>query len=301
MRLVFMGSPGFAVPALKALHGAGHDVVAVYCQPPRPVGRGHRIHKCPVHEAADGLGLAVRTPERLRRDDAERAYFRSLDLDVAVVAAYGQILPPDMLATPRRGCINIHASLLPRWRGAAPIHAAVLAGDAQTGVTIMQMDEGLDTGAMLLAESLPIGPDDTTADLHDRLAALGASLILKALQADCIPVPQPETGATYAPKLSKADAVIDWSEPAESILRRIRAFQPWPGTETRLDGETLKIMWAHAAAGHGEPGTVLDDHLTIACGEAAIRPTLVQRAGRAAMPAEAFLRGHPVGIGTRLG
>ncbi|HQT61771.1 MAG TPA: methionyl-tRNA formyltransferase [Acidiphilium sp.] len=301
MRVAFMGSPGFAVPALMALHAAGHDVVAVYCQPPRPVGRGHRIRKCPVHEAADQLGLTVRTPERLRRDDAERAYFRGLDLDVAVVAAYGQILPADMLAAPRRGCINIHASLLPRWRGAAPIHAAVLAGDTQTGVTIMQMDEGLDTGAMLLAESLPIGPEDTTADLHDRLAALGARLILKALQADCIPVPQPEIGATYAPKLSKADAVIDWSTPAAAILRRIRAFQPWPGTETRLDGETLKILRADAAEGQGEPGTVLDDRLTIACGEAAIRLTLVQRAGRAAMPAEAFLRGHSVGIGTRLG
>ena len=301
MRLAFMGSPGFAVPALRALHAAGHDIVAVYCQPPRPVGRGHRIHKCPVHEAAEALGLTVRTPERLRRDDAERAYFRALDLDAAVVAAYGQILPADMLVAPRRGCINIHASLLPRWRGAAPIHAAILAGDAQTGVTIMQMDEGLDTGATLLAEAVPIGPEDTTVDLLDRLADLGAALVIKVLDGNFPPVPQPEGGVTYAPKLSKADAEIDWSASAAVILRRIRAFRPWPGTETRLDGEVLKIIRAKPAAGQGEPGTVLDDRLAIACGDAAIRPTLVQRAGRAAMPAEAFLRGHPVAIGTRLG
>ena len=301
MRLAFMGSPGFAVPALRALHAAGHDIVAVYCQPPRPVGRGHRIHKCPVHEAAEALGLTVRTPERLRRDDAERAYFRALDLDAAVVVAYGQILPADMLVAPRRGCINIHASLLPRWRGAAPIHAAILAGDAQTGVTIMQMDEELDTGATLLAEAVPIGPEDTTVDLLDRLADLGAALVIKVLDGNFPPVPQPEGGVTYAPKLSKADAEIDWSASAAVILRRIRAFRPWPGTETRLDGEALKIIRAEPAAGQGEPGTVLDDRLAIACGDAAIRPTLVQRAGRAAMPAEAFLRGHPVAIGTRLG
>ena len=301
MRLAFMGSPDFAVPALRALHAAGHDIVAVYCQPPRPVGRGHRIRKCPVHEAAEALGLTVRTPERLRRDDAERACFRTLDLDAAVVAAYGQILPVDMLAAPRRGCINIHASLLPRWRGAAPIHAAILAGDAQTGVTIMQMDEGLDTGAMLLVEAVPIDPGDTAVDLHDRLAELGATLIIKALAGDFPPVPQPDAGATYAPKLSKADAAIDWTEPAAAILRRIRAFRPWPGTETRLDGEVLKIIDAEPAPGHGEPGTVLDDRLAIACGDVALRPTLVQRAGRAAMPAEAFLRGHPVAVGTRLG
>lgn len=301
MRLAFMGSPGFAVPSLRALRAAGNDIVAVYCQPPRPVGRGHRVRKCPVHEAAELLGLAVRTPARLRRDEAERAHFRSLDLDVAIVAAYGQILPPDMLVAPRRGCINIHASLLPRWRGAAPIHAAILSGDATTGVTIMQMDEGLDTGAMLLAESVPIGPDDVTADLHDRLAVLGARLVLRVLEGDPAPVPQPDEGATYAPRLSKADAAIDWSLPADAILRRIRALQPWPGTETILDGATLKILRAEPAAGSGEPGTVLDDRLAVATGEGALRPTLVQRAGRAALAADAFLRGHPVRAGTKLG
>lgn len=300
MRLAFMGSPDFAVPALRSLHEAGHEIVAVYCQPPKPVGRGHRVKKCAVHEAAEALGLPVRTPVRLRRNQEEIDYFRSLDLDAAVVAAYGQILPGPMLRAPRRGCLNIHASLLPRWRGAAPIHAAVLAGDAETGVTIMQMDEGLDTGAMLLAESVPIGSTDTTSDLHDRLAELGARLVLKTLADGFVPVVQPE-GATYAPKLTKADAVIDWNRPASAIERQVRAFQPWPGTETILDGTVLKILAVEFAAGNGVPGTVLDDRLTVACGEGALRPTRVQRAGKAAMPTEAFLRGHSVLAGTRLG
>lgn len=300
MRLAFMGSPHFAVPALRALHEAGHEIVAVYCQPPKPVGRGHRVGKCPVHEAAESLGLSVRTPARLRRNDAELSFFRSLDLDAAVVAAYGQILPGTMLAVPRRGCLNVHASLLPRWRGAAPIHAAILAGDAETGVTIMQMDEGLDTGPMLLAEPVTIGPADTTAEVHDRLATLGARLILEVLAGDFKPVPQPD-GATYAPKLSKADAPIDWSLPATAIERQVRAFQPWPGTETTIDGFVLKILRAELTEGCGGPGTVIDDKLTIACGEGALRPTLVQRAGRAAMPTEVFLRGHSVPAGTRVG
>lgn len=300
MRLAFMGSPDFAVPALQALHEAGEEIVVVYCQPPKPVGRGHRVRKCPVHQAAESLGLPVRTPARLRANDAELAFFRSLHLDAAVVAAYGQILPRAMLTMPRRGCLNIHASLLPRWRGASPIHAAILAGDAETGVTIMQMDEGLDTGPMLLAESVKIGPADTTVEIQNRLAALGARLILEVLTGDCKPVPQPD-GASYAPKLSKADALIDWRLPAVVIERQVRAFQPWPGTETTIDGAVLKIFRAEMAEGHGEAGTVLDDRLTIACGKGALRPTLVQRAGRSVMPTAAFLRGHPVPSGTRVG
>ncbi|HET9147094.1 MAG TPA: methionyl-tRNA formyltransferase [Acetobacteraceae bacterium] len=300
MRLAFIGSPGFAVPALVALHEAGHDIAAVYCQPPKPAGRGHRETKCPVHQAAERLGLPVRSPARLRRNEAEASHFAALDLDAAVVAAYGLILPAEFLAAPRRGCLNIHASLLPRWRGAAPIQAAILAGDAKTGITIMQMDEGLDTGPMLLAEAVPIKADDTAASLHDRLAPLGAALILRALRENPPPRPQPQQGL-YAPKLSRAGALIDWSQPALQLARKVRAFTPWPGTETRLNGETLKILAAEPVDGSGPPGTVLDGRLTIACGEGALRLTRVQRAGRAALDAAAFLRGNPVPAGTRLG
>lgn len=295
-----MGSPEFATPALEALHDAGHDVVAVYCQPPRPAGRGHRVTRCAVHVVAERLGIPVRTPVRLRRNADELAWFRSLNLDAAVVAAYGLILPVEFLAAPGLGCLNIHASLLPRWRGAAPIHAAILAGDTETGITIMQMDEGLDTGPILLNEPVAIGFSETTATLHDRLAALGARLILRVL-AD-IPAPQPQQEpATYAPKLTRADALIDWLAPAETIERKIRAFTPWPGTETRLNGETLKIMSAELAPGEGEPGMVIDDRLTVACGRGALRPIVVQRAGRAALPVMEFLRGHHIPSGTRLG
>lgn len=300
MKIAFMGSPNFAVPALEALHDAGHDVVAAYCQPPRPAGRGYRLAKCAVHVAAERFGVPVRNPIRLRRNTDELAYFQSLDLDMAVVAAYGLILPANFLDTPKRGCLNIHASLLPRWRGAAPIHAAILAGDAETGITIMQMDQGLDTGPILLTEAMTIGPTDTTATLHDRLAALGARLILRALAEMPTPRPQPEP-ATYASKLSRADARIDWAAPADAIERRVRAFTPWPGTETRLEGETLKILTVEPAEGSGEPGTVLDGRLTVACGRGALRPISVQRAGRPAMSAEAFLRGYNVRPGTILG
>jgi methionyl-tRNA formyltransferase len=312
MRLAFMGSPGFAVPALRALHAAGHAIAAVYCQPPRPAGRGHAVQRCPVHVAADALGLPVRTPARLRRAAEEWAAFAALGLDAAVVAAYGLILPPAMLDAPKRGCLNIHASLLPRWRGAAPIHAAVLAGDAETGVTIMQMDAGLDTGPMLLRQAVPIGPHDTTGGLHDVLAELGARLVLRALEEAPTPVPQPEQGATYAPKLSRADGRIDWTCDAAAIERQVRAFDPWPGTFTSLDGTTLKVLGVEPTelpfpqregeeSGLPPPGTTMDSRLTVACGHGALRLARVQLPGRSALDTEAFLRGHPVPPGTRLG
>ncbi len=301
MRLAFMGSPDFAVPALQGLHDAGHVIAAVYCQPPKPAGRGHTLRRCPVHVAAESLGLAVRTPARLRRDPVVQAEFAALDLDAAVVAAYGLILPQAMLDAPRRGCLNIHASLLPRWRGAAPIQAAILAGDAETGVTIMQMDAGLDTGPMLLREAVAIGPRSTAAELHDVLAGLGARLVLRALAEDPAPVPQSAEGAVYAPKLSRADAQIDWTQPAEAIDRQVRAYDPWPGSFTLLHGALLKVLMAEPVPGEGAPGTVLDAHLTVACGRAALRLTRVQLAGRPAMAADAFLRGHAMPVGTVLG
>jgi methionyl-tRNA formyltransferase len=301
MRLAFMGSPDFAVPALRALHQAGHEIAAVYCQPPRPAGRGHAVHRCRVHVAADELGLPVRTPSRLRTDMAEQAAFAALDLDVAVVAAYGLILPQAMLEAPRRGCLNIHASLLPRWRGASPIQAAILAGDAETGITIMQMDTGLDTGPMLLRQAIPITPATTAATLHDPLADLGASLILQALATPPDPTPQPDTTPTYASKLGREDGRIDWSQSAAAIDRRIRAFDPWPGTFTTLAGVAIKILSARPVQAAGAAGTVLDLALTVACGDQALKLTRVQLPGRAALDAGAFLRGHPVPPGTSLG
>jgi methionyl-tRNA formyltransferase len=301
MLLAFMGSPDFAVPALLALHDAGHAIAAVYCQPPRPAGRGQAVQRCPVHLAADELGLEVRTPPRLRGDAAAQAAFAGLGLDAAVVAAYGLILPPAMLDAPRRGCLNIHGSLLPRWRGAAPIQAAILAGDPASGVTIMQMDAGLDTGPMLLREAVPIGPRTTSGALHDVLAPLGARLVLRALAEDPPPVPQPAEGATYAPKLTREDGRIDWTHDAAAIERQVRAFDPWPGTFTSVRGTVLKVLAAELAEGAGAAGIVLDDRLLVACGVGALRLTRVQLGGRAAMPAEAFLRGHRVPPGSLLG
>jgi methionyl-tRNA formyltransferase len=301
MRLAFMGSPDFAVPALQALHDAGHDIRAVYCQKPRPAGRGHAVWPCPVHRAAEQLGIEVRTPTRLRTDAATQEAFAALDLDAAVVAAYGLILPQAMLDAPRRGCLNIHASLLPRWRGAAPIQAAMLAGDGETGITIMQMDAGLDTGPMLLREAVPITDTTTAAALHDTLACIGARLVLRALADTPSPQQQPEIGATYAPKLTRDDGRIDWGRDAEAILRQVRALNPWPGTFTAQGGEILKVLRAGPAEGSGAPGTVLDDELAVACGTGAVRLLTVQRPGRAAMDAAAFLRGHPLPRGTRLG
>jgi methionyl-tRNA formyltransferase len=301
LRLAFMGSPDFSVPALHALHQAGHDIAAVYCQPPRPAGRGQAVRPCPVHAAALALGLPVRTPARLKRDEAEHEAFRALDLDAAIVAAYGLILPQAMLDAPRRGCLNIHASLLPRWRGAAPIQAAILAGDPETGITLMQMDAGLDTGAMLLREAIPLTPTTTASTLHDALAAIGARLALRALAEAPPATPQPEEGSTYAPKLTRDDGKLDWSHTTAALDRQVRALNPWPGTFTTLEGETLKILAATPESGSGAPGTVLDANLLVATGEGALRLTRIQAPGRAAMPAEAFLRGRPIPPGTRLG
>lgn len=303
MRLAFFGSPDFAVPALRGLVDAGHEIVAVYCQPPKPAERGLKETKCAVHRAAESLGLAVRTPTRLRSNTDEHRLFASLGLDAAVVAAYGLILPKPMLEAPRRGCLNIHASLLPRWRGAAPIQAAILAGDAETGVTIMRMDEGLDTGPMLLKEAVPIGPRDTAATLHDRLAEVGARLVLRALAEDPPAILQPAEGATYAPKLSRADGVIDWTRPAQEIDRKVRAFDPWPGTTARLGTETVKILAAEPAEERceAEPGTLLDASGRIACGEGTVLHLVrLQRPGRAVQEAGAFLRGLRLSPGARL-
>jgi methionyl-tRNA formyltransferase len=303
MRLAFMGTPDFAVPALRALHGAGHDIVAVYSQPPRPAGRGNALRRSAVQVAAEGLGIAVRTPARVRRDAGEHAAFAAFDLDAAVVAAYGLILPPPMLTAPRRGCLNIHASLLPRWRGAAPIQAALLAGDAQSGVTIMQMDEGLDTGPMLLREAVQITPTTTAAMLHDALSAIGARLILRALDENPPALRQPEDGASYAPKLEREDGRLRWSDPATDLARRVRALNPWPGTFCMLGEETLKVLAAEAEMATSEaapPGTVLDEALLVAAGAGALRLLRVQAPGRAAMDAAAFLRGRRVPPGTML-
>lgn len=308
MRLAFMGSPDFSVPALRALLDAGHEIAAVYCQPPRPAGRGQAVRRCPVHVAADAAGLEVRTPERLRGRQDIQAAFAALGLDAAVVVAYGLILPQAMLDAPRLGCLNIHASLLPRWRGAAPIQAAILADDAETGITIMRMDAGLDTGPILLREATPISPTTTAATLHDTLATMGAQLILQALATMPPPAPQSDSDACYAPKLGREDARIDWTQDAAAIERRVRAFDPWPGTHTTLGGAVLKVLATEipshpspTGVGGMPPGTVLDDHLTIACGKGMVRLTRVQLAGRAGMDAEAFLRGHKVPIGTVLG
>jgi methionyl-tRNA formyltransferase len=301
MRIAFMGSPDFAAPALRALYQDGHIVAAVYCQPARPASRGQIVRRCPVHVLADELGLPVRTPARLRGDTGTQAEFAALDLDAAVVAAYGLILPEPMLNSPERGCLNIHASLLPRWRGAAPIQAAILAGDSETGITIMQMDAGLDTGPVLLRQSVPISQTTTAASLHDILAPLGATLILDALASPPTPIAQSDFGATYAPKLTRGDGRIDWSRSALAIDRRIRAFEPWPGTFTTLGGNPLKVISAAPVEAIGSPGTVLDFALTVACGTQAIRLTKVQLPGRAALDAGAFLRGHPVPPGTILG
>jgi methionyl-tRNA formyltransferase len=301
MRLAFMGSPDFSVSALHALHAEGHSIAAVYCQPPRPAGRGHAIHRCPVHVAAEELGLVVRSPAKLRNDPDALREFAALELDAAVVAAYGLILPQAFLDAPSRGCLNIHASLLPRWRGAAPIQAAILAGDEESGVTIMQMDAGLDTGPTLRREAIGITPSTTSATLHDALAELGAKLIVEELANPTVPEPQESGSATYAAKLSRADGWIDWEQDAAALERKVRAFDPWPGTGTSLDGKPLKVLAAEVVPGSGIPGTVLDDRLTIAAGRDALRLTRVQLPGRGAMDAPSFLRGHPVPAGAIIG
>jgi methionyl-tRNA formyltransferase len=303
LNLVFMGSAEFGRPSLKALLNAGHRIKAVYAQPPKPAGRGQHERPCPIHAAARDLGIPVRTPKSLR-DSAERESFARLKADAAVVAAYGLILPRPVLEAPRLGCLNIHASLLPRWRGAAPIQRAILAGDSETGVTIMQMDEGLDTGAILLMEKIPIGPRATAGELHDALGDLGAKLIVQALEGldagTLTATPQPEEGVAYAAKLSRDEGRLDWRKPAADLARAVRAFDPWPGTWFEKDGERIKVLAADVAKGQGAPGTVLDDVPTIACGAGALRLVTLQRAGRAAMTAAEFLRGFPLPVGTVL-
>ncbi len=304
MRIVFMGTPDFSVAALDALVEAGHEIVCVYCQPARPAGRGQKPRPSPVQARAEALGLSVRSPVSLKGAE-EQAAFAALDADIGVVVAYGLILPQAILDAPRRGCLNIHASLLPRWRGAAPIQRAILAGDAETGVTIMQMDAGLDTGPMLLDGRVAIGPDMTAGMLHDALAALGARLIVEALDGieagTVVPTPQPEEGVTYAKKIDKAEARIDWSRPAAEIDRKIRAFAPWPGAWCEIAGERVKVLAAALADGAGAPGAVLDDRLTVACGTGAIRPTRLQRQGKGPADADAFLRGFAVSAGSQVG
>ncbi len=301
MRIVFMGTPEFSVPVLDALVEAGHDIAAVYCQPPRRAGRGKKERPSPVHTRALALGLPVRHPVSLKSPE-EQAAFAALDADVAVVVAYGLILPQPILDAPRRGCLNIHASLLPRWRGAAPIHRAIMAGDRETGVCIMQMEAGLDTGPVLICRSTPIGAEETTGELHDRLSRMGAALIVEALDRldELDPTPQPDKGVTYAAKIDKAEARIDWTRPAEEVDRLIRGLSPFPGAWAEIGGERVKFLGSRLEPGNGTPGEVLDDRLLIACGEGAVRITRLQRAGKAAQDAETVLRGWPVARGTKL-
>ena len=295
-----MGTPDFAVPTLNALVEAGHDIVAAYTQPPSRSGRGKQERHSPVHARAQELGTEVRHPTSLKNEEAQ-ADFAALEADVAVVAAYGLLLPQPILDAPTHGCLNVHGSLLPRWRGAAPIHRAVQAGDEETGITIMQMEAGLDTGPMLLKGAVPIGRK-TTGELHDELAAMGARLMVEALARldDLAPEMQDNALATYAPKIAKVEAKLDFSKPAEVLEREVRAFAPFPGSWFLLDGERVKLLLAEVTEGAGEAGTVLDDRLTIACGEGALCPLTLQRAGKPAMSAEDFLRGNPVPSGMRL-
>ena len=295
-----MGTPAFSVPTLLALHEAGHDIPAAYTQPPRPAGRGKQLQNSPVHRAAEALGIPVCHPDTLRDMEAQ-ANFLALEPEVAVVVAYGLILPQPFLDGPPHGCLNVHASLLPRWRGAAPIQRAILADDSITGVTIMRMEAGLDTGPMLATARVPV-EDKTSGELHAELAEIGARLMVETLaQLDVLkPEPQPEFGATYAAKIDKGEARIDWSKPAELIEREVRAFAPCPGSWFELDGERIKVLKARVIGVNGADGTVLDDELTVACGNAALRPVTVQRAGKPAMSAAEFLRGKAVPVGAVL-
>ena len=300
MRIVFMGTPDFAVPVLQALVDHGHDVAAVYCQPPRRAGRGKALSPSPVQRRAEVLGLEVRTPVTLR-DEAEQLRFATLRADVGVVAAYGLILPRPVLDAPRHGCLNVHGSLLPRWRGAAPIQRAILAGDVETGVDIMQMEAGLDTGPIRLEESTPVA-GKTAGDLTAELSAMGARLMATVL-ADLVaypPIAQAEDGVTYASKVDKAEAKIDFANPAVVIERQIRAFNPAPGAFFEINGERVRVLSAVVEPGTGAPGTVIDDGVGIATGESVIRPTLLQRAGRGVMTSAELLRGFALPRGTQL-
>lgn len=307
--VVFMGTPDFSVPTLAAVLAAGHRVKAVYTQPPRPAGRrGLAPTPSPVHRLALERGLDVRTPQSLKSAE-EQAQFRDLNADVAVVIAYGLLLPKPILEAPRLGCINVHASLLPRWRGAAPIHRAIMAGDVETGVMTMQMEEGLDTGPVLMTARTPIGEGETTGELHDRLSEMGARLLVETLAAletgQVLPVAQAEAGTTYARKIDKAEARIDFARPAREVRSHIHGLSPFPGAWLEIDGgskpERIKVLKAELAPGRGPPGRVLDDRFAIACQEGAVRPLVLQRAGRQAATIEEFCRGFPVPVGTSVG
>ncbi len=308
LKLIFMGTPDFAAVALKALVEAGHDIVAVYSQPPRPAGRGRALRKSPVQLLAEDYGIRVHTPEHLKTPDVQ-AEFAAYQADAAVVAAFGLILPQAILDSTRLGCLNIHASLLPRWRGAAPIQRAILAGDAATGISIMRMEAGLDTGPVLLEDRVEIERKETAGDLHDRLALLGARAIVEALDdfahGRIKPQPQPQDGVTYAAKINSQEARLAWDRPAVELERAVRAFNPVPGAWALLPGgERLKILAAEIEpvhdAGRHQAGDVLDDRLTVLCGHDALRPTLIQREGKKAMPSAALLRGMVLKKGDRL-
>ena len=304
MRLIFMGSPAFSVPVLEALVAAGHEIVAVYTQPPRPAGRGKKQRPCPVHARALALTLDVRHPASLKEAE-EQAAFSELRADAAVVVAYGLLLPQELLDAPAHGCLNIHASLLPRWRGAAPIHRAIMAGDRETGICIMQMEAGLDTGPVLYQETISIAPDETTAALHERLSDLGARSIVQSLKdlSQLQARPQSSVGICYAQKIDKSEAQIDWSLPAEILDRQIRGLSPFPGAWAMLRGERVKFLGS-ALISCEQPlasaGTVLDADLGIACGSGALRITRLQRAGKSAQSSAEFLRGTPVIAGEQL-
>jgi methionyl-tRNA formyltransferase len=306
LRIVFMGSPDFSVPALAALLDAGHNVIAVYSQPPRPAGRGQKERRCPVHDFALSRNIDVRTPKSFREPGVIDE-FQDLNADIAVVVAYGLILPKAVLEAPKLGCINVHASLLPRWRGAAPIQRAIAEGDSKTGVCIMQMDEGLDTGPVLLKKEIPITAGTTASDLHDMLSELGAALINPALQGlaqgTLESTPQPDQGVTYASKLDKAEGRLNWGLDAAQLERKIRAFTPWPGVWFDLNGERIKVFAAKIIPSTPpdiEPGTTIDEQLTIACASDALRPTCLQRPGKQKLALEDFLRGHPVPKGMKI-
>ncbi|QTC88037.1 methionyl-tRNA formyltransferase [Brevundimonas pondensis] len=307
MRLAFMGTPDFAVPSLAELIASGHEIVAVYSQPPRPKGRGQKLTPSPVHAFAEAMGLPVFTPESMKSPEAIDT-FRSLDLDAACVVAYGQILKPEVLEAPRLGCFNLHGSLLPRWRGAAPIQRAIMAGDRQTGAQIMRMSEGLDEGAIILSEVMDIYPDDTAASLTERMAHLGAALwprALAAIERGGFTETEQTGEATYAKKITPAEARIDWTRSAAEVDAHIRGLSPFPGAwfEVEAEGEPVRIkaLMSALAEGEGEPGQVLDDALTVACGTGAVRLPRVQRPGKAAQSADEMLRGFPVPAGTQLG
>jgi len=303
-----MGTPDFSVPTLSEIVGAGHDVVAVYTQPPRPAGRGMEDRKSPVHVFAGEAAIPVFTPKTLRRVELQRE-FASLAPDVAVVAAYGLILPRPVLEAPPLGCLNLHASLLPRWRGAAPIQRAIIAGDKETGVMVMKMEQGLDTGPVALADHLLIGPDATAGEIHDQLSLMGASLMLTALAmieaGELFFTPQPAEGVTYAPKITKDETHIDWTKPGAEVHNHIRGLSPHPGAwfEALLGGkaERIKVLRSVLVPGKGDPGQLLDANLTVACGSQAVRLTQVQRSGKRPVSGADFLRGFPLGKGTQFG